>query len=103
MYILKVMKKYLEKIKNSNYIKKDNNNIEKPKSGYWFYYKNEVDNIKKINPSLSNKEIVNLSVFIDSLYRSITFFVLVPILIFAPYFHLVYQRSSHHFDFARIN
>jgi DNA polymerase elongation subunit (family B) len=50
-----------EKIKNSNYIKKDNNNIEKPKSGYWFYYKNEVDNIKKINPSLSNKEIVNLS------------------------------------------
>ena len=49
-----------EKIKNSNYIK-DNNNIEKPKSGYWFYYKNEVDNIKKINPHLNNKEIVNLS------------------------------------------
>ena len=49
-----------EKIKNSNYIK-DNTNFEKPKSGYWFYYKNEIDNIKKINPSLNNKEIVNLS------------------------------------------
>jgi DNA polymerase elongation subunit (family B) len=50
-----------KQIDDSDYLIKDKADVEKSKSAYWFYYKNEVDNIKTDNPSLNNKEIVKIS------------------------------------------
>jgi len=57
-----IMTSLNEKIQKTdyNYIQKPSDK-EKPKSGYWYYYKNEVNNLKITNPLLNNKEIVKLS------------------------------------------